>query len=113
MAKIEIETMVVVRRTVITIDEHSRRRGGLSRSRMLKTRTTAQRLMVTASSLLALAGVALGEVARHRWGGTALPWPPVAKALPASVGRSVRSLPAGPRVPASHTTAAALPDERD
>ena len=111
MAKIENETIVVVWRSVITTDEPSRRRSGLASSGTQPTRRPPRRLAVAASSLLAVAGVALGEVARRRAGHTALPWPPVMKALPASVGRSVRPLPAGPRVSASGTSSAVLAEE--
>ncbi len=122
MVKIEVESLVVVRRTVINtadrpgaavIDEAFGQRGGFSPRRALPTRPTPRRFAVTASSLLALAGIALGEVARRRSGRTALPRPPVVEALPSSVGRIMRSPPAGPRASASNPSAAALPDEQD
>ncbi len=111
MARIEIDTLVVVRRVVVELDDRAvpsrprevaRQSGGplsdllgAAPSWAVTARQGRGRRGVAAGALLALAAVALGDVARRRTNLPALSLPPAVKALPSSTGRSMLALPAG------------------
>ncbi|MDP9358828.1 MAG: hypothetical protein M3R02_26835 [Chloroflexota bacterium] len=105
MARIEVNTLVVVRRVVMELDGQSvqtrprevvRRSGGpLSNilgalpSWLMTERPGRGRRGIAAGALLALAAVALGDITRRRSNLPALPVPPLVKALPSSTRRSL------------------------
>ncbi len=115
MARIEVDTLVVVRRVVMELDDQpvrtrprevARRSGGpladvlgAAPSWLLTERPGRGRRGIAAGALLALAAVALGDMTRCRSNLPALSLPPAVKALPSSTRRSLPALPEGPRHP--------------
>lgn len=111
MARIEVDTLVVVRRVVIELDDRSvptrprevvRRSGdslsdwlGVPPSWLMTERSGLGRRGIAAGALLALAAVALGDMTRRRPSLPALSVSPALKALPSPVRRSLPALPDG------------------
>ncbi len=111
MARIEVDTLVVVRRVVIELDnqpapfrprEVVRPFGalfsdllGAPPSRSIAERPRHSLRSVAAGAILALAAVAVGDMTRRRSNLPALAAPPAVKALPSPTRRSLPALPDG------------------